>query len=70
MNEPTHTQVEALPELVSPPAPATPGKRHNLVLINKLLDRYGMAIDDKMSTVKIKSFRRYLAGAWKEKNGR
>jgi hypothetical protein len=66
--EAVFVQVEAFPGLVSPPDPAPPGKRHNLALINKLLDRYGLAIDDKMSTVKIKSFWRYLsAGAWKGK---
>jgi hypothetical protein len=65
MNEITHSQVEAFPELVSPPDPAPPGKRHNLALINKLLAGYGLEINPEMSQIKIKSFWRYLAGAWK-----
>jgi hypothetical protein len=60
-----YIQEEAFPELVKPAVPPVPGKRHNLALINKLLSRYGLAIDDKMETVKIKSLWRYLAGAWK-----
>lgn len=61
----TFIQVEAFPEMVKAPTPPVPVKRHNLALINRLLVRYGLAIDDKMETVKIKSLRRYLCGAWK-----
>jgi len=60
----TYVQEEAFPELVKPAVPPVQVKRHNLALINKLLSGYGLAIDDKMETVKIKSLWRYLLG-WK-----
>jgi hypothetical protein len=66
--ETTFVQVEAFPELVKELASAPPCKRHNVARINKLLARYGLSIDDKMESVKIKSLWRYLsAGAWKGK---
>lgn len=58
--ETTFVQTEAFPELVKQAAPAVPCKRHNLARINKLLARYGLEIDDKMETVKIKSLWRYV----------
>jgi len=62
-------QQSLIPEIVpngNMPAPEVERRgKHNLALINKLLSRYGLAIDPEMKTIKIKSLWWYLAGAWK-----
>jgi len=61
-------QQSLIPEIVpvgyEPPAEVEHRGRHNLTRINKLLIRYGLEIDAKMETTKIKSLWRYLLG-WK-----
>jgi len=47
-----------------PPKKVSYRGKHNLILINKMLKRYGLAVDPEMETIKIKSLWRYLLG-WK-----
>ena len=61
-------QQSLIPEIVpvgyEPPAEVEHRGRHNLARINKLLVRYGLAVDPEMETIKIKLLWRYLLG-WK-----
>jgi len=53
-----------VPHGYEPPAEVERRGRHNLTRINKMLKRYGLAVDPEMETIKIKSLWRYLLG-WK-----
>ena len=61
-------QQSLIPEIVpvgyEPPAEVEHRGRHNLARINKLLVRYGLAVDPEMETIKIKSLWKYFLG-WK-----